>query len=259
VALYRHAPRGTVGRRVIPGTYAILIQFDHGELTGTHQAQWRPLPPQDVPPFPQAIPPVPQPAEPALATPEKAAVKPAGAYRPPGARGQAASSVYKREDEGGSGPSTPIPTPPHRGSYHGRGNGRDSPGPSTNGRGGYPGRGRGGGPRHVPGAPPPQQSPGVGLENGEKITRRKKVRDKKKGGKDGAEDGPEDGGEEPTSGPATPGVNGAFSSAPASTVAAPEATAAEGGLDPLQKKIRNLTKKVRFRPPAGVWLYAEDY
>jgi len=172
-------------------------------------------------------------------------VKPAGAYRPPGARGQAASSVYKREDEGGSGPSTPIPTPPHRGSYHGRGNGRDSPGPSTNGRGGYPGRGRGGGPRHVPGAPPPQQSPGVGLENGEKITRRKKVRDKKKGGKDGAEDGPEDGGEEPTSGPATPGVNGAFSSAPASTVAAPEATAAEGGLDPLQKKIRNLTKKLK--------------
>jgi len=222
----------------------------------TCQAQWRPLPPQDVPPFPQAIPPVPQPAESALATPAKAVVKATGAYRPPGARGQAAPSVYKREDEGGSGSSTPTPTPSHRGSYHGRGGGRDSPGPSTNGHGGYRGRGRGG-PRHVPGAPPPQQAPGGGPESGEKVTRRKKGRDKKKGGKDGGEEGAAEEGEEPPNGPVTPGVDEASSSAPApapaNTISAPEPTAAEGGLDPLQKKIRNLTKKVRFLPRACVW------
>lgn len=233
------------------------IRFDHVDYPSTYQAQWRPLPPQDVPPFPQAIPPVPQLAESAVATPEKIAVKPAGAYRPPGARGQAASSVYKREDENGSGPSTPIPTPPHRGSYHGRGGGRDSPGPSTNGHGGYGGRGRGG-TRHVPGAPPPQQAPGVGPESGEKATRRKKGREKKKGVKDGAEGGPDAEGEEPANGLTTVGVNEASSSVPATNIAAPEPTAAEGGLDPVQKKIRNLTKKVRFRSCAGVWLYAEE-
>lgn len=181
-------------------------------------------------------------------------VKPAGAYRPPGARGQAASSVYKREDEGGSSPSTPTPTPPHRGSYHGRGNGRDSPGPSTNGHGGYGGRGRGG-PRHVPGAPPPQHASGGGPEGGEKVTRRKKGRDKRKGGKDGEDDGPAEEGEQLTSGPTTAGTNEASSSALASSIAAPEPLAAEGGLDPLQKKIRNLTKKVRFRPCWCVAVY----
>ena len=191
------------------------------------------------------MPPVPQLAESARTTPEKAVVKLAGAYRPPGARGQAASSVYKREDESGS--STPTPTPPHRGSYQGRGNGRNSPGPSTNGHGGYGGRGRGG-PRHVPGAPPPQQMSGVGPEGGEKVTRRKKGRDKRKGGKDGEEDGPAEVGEQTTNGPTTLGTNEPSSSALADPIAAPEPTAAEGGLDPVQKKIRNLTKKVRFRP-----------
>lgn len=220
-----------------------------------YQAQWRPLPPPDVPSFPQAIPPVPPPAESALATPVKAAVKATGTYRPPGARGQAASSVYKREDEGGSGSgaSTPTPTHPHRGSYHGRGGGRDSPGPSTNGHGGYGGRGRGG-PRQVPGAPAPPQAQGGGPEGGEKVTRRKKGRDKKKGGKEGGEEGAAGEGEVPTDGPATAGVNEDSSLAVANTIAAPESTAAEGGLDPLQKKIRNLTKKVRFQPRACMYM-----
>ena len=100
----------------------------------------------------------------------------------------------------------------------------------------------------MPGAPPPQQASGVGPEGGEKITRRKKGRDKRKGGKDGEEDAPVEVGEPTTSGPATLGTHEASSSASANPVAAPEPTAAEGGLDPIQKKIRNLTKKVRFRP-----------
>lgn len=100
----------------------------------------------------------------------------------------------------------------------------------------------------MPGAPPPQQASGVGPESGEKVTRRKKGRDKRKGGKDGEEDAPAEVGEPTTSGPATLGTHEASSSASANPVAAPEPTAAEGGLDPIQKKIRNLTKKVRFRP-----------
>jgi translation initiation factor 2A len=100
----------------------------------------------------------------------------------------------------------------------------------------------------VPGAPPPQRPSGVGPEGGEKVTRRKKGRDKKKGGKDGEEDGPAEADEQPASGPTTAGTNEAFSSAPANSIVAPEPTAAEAGLDPIQKKIRNLTKKVRFRP-----------
>lgn len=97
----------------------------------------------------------------------------------------------------------------------------------------------------MPGAPPPQQISGVGPEGGEKVTRRKKGRDKRKGGKDGEEDGPAEEGEQPTSGPTTVGTKEASSSAPANSIAAPEPTAAEGGLDPLQKKIRNLTKKLK--------------
>lgn len=100
----------------------------------------------------------------------------------------------------------------------------------------------------MPGAPPPQQASGVGSEGGEKVTRRKKGRDKRKGGKEGEEDAPAEVGEQTTNGPTTFGANEASSSAPADPIAAPEPTAAEGGLDPLQKKIRNLTKKVCFRP-----------
>lgn len=110
----------------------------------------------------------------------------------------------------------------------------------------------------MPGAPPPQQAPGVGLEGGEKATRRKKGREKKKGVKDGAEGGPDAEGEEPANGLTTVAVNEASSSLPTTNVTAPEPTAAEGGLDPLHKKIRNLTKKVRFRLCAGVWLYTKD-
>lgn len=111
----------------------------------------------------------------------------------------------------------------------------------------------------MPGAPPPHQAPGVGPEGGEKVTRRKKGRDKKKGGKEGGEEGLTEAGGDSTSGTMTNGVNEASPSAVANTIVAPEPTAPEGGLDPLQKKIRNLTKKVRFLLRAGVWLYAKGY
>ena len=106
-----------------------------------YQASWRPIPVDSVGAFPQAIPPAPLAnASVALyiAGSKPAPTKPVGAYRPPGARGSDASSVYQRGDsEPGSGTNTPA-RPYNR-----------SPGPGANGYGGPGGRGRG---RYVPGS-----------------------------------------------------------------------------------------------------------
>lgn len=81
-----------------------------------------------------------------------AAAKPAGAYRPPGARGTLASDAYKRDENGYSSPSasgTSTPTPGFRG---GKPAGRYIPG-------------------QPPGAAPPAQA--------EKGDKKKKVRSKR--------------------------------------------------------------------------------
>jgi translation initiation factor 2A len=95
---------------------------------------------------------------PSACSPEFAAAKPTGAYRPPGARGLATPSIYKREDEGGAayvsnGTSTPPRVGPNGQPYRPNGNG---PGAR----------------RHVPGAPPPGPSqspkPGQSKKKGKK-------------------------------------------------------------------------------------------
>ncbi|KAJ3717541.1 eukaryotic translation initiation factor eIF2A-domain-containing protein [Lentinula raphanica] len=123
-----------------------------------YQVSWRPIPVDNVPSF-HAQGPVgglaPQPHSSVAeyyqnqkggsATPgagmDGTPVKPAGAYRPPGARGNATPAIFKREDEGGtpSGGNTPS-----------RGYSRSPapPGSASSGRGG----------RYVPGAPPPQKN-----------------------------------------------------------------------------------------------------
>ena len=151
-----------------------------------YQASWRPIPVDDVAPFPQQIPPSPQ-ASPSVAlfaaSAKPVATKSTGAYRPPGARGLATPSIYKREDEGGAAYTTnssngtmtpprpysrsPAPTP-------GAANGH-TPGAHPNGRGD---RGR----RHVPGAAPsPSPGPGNGPE-GDKKGKKGKNQKKKQGG-----------------------------------------------------------------------------
>lgn len=148
------------------------------------------------------------------------ATKPAGAYRPPGARGLATPTIFKREDEGGVAqtPSNGISNPPSR------------TGTPANGR--YvPGAGRR--QRAVPGAPPPG-SP-TPQEEGKKNK-------KKKGKKDGGGDASADNVALPTEVP--PPVT--VVAAPPIQAPVPETPGAEGGLDPVAKKIRNLNKKVRF-------------
>ncbi|KAG9092336.1 hypothetical protein FRC06_000142 [Ceratobasidium sp. 370] len=95
---------------------------------------------------------------------EEELYQPAGAYRPPGARGLATPNIYKREDEGGAAyvSSNGTSTPPRAGP-----NGHGYRGNSL-----VPGARR-----HVPGAPPPGSSPSPSPKPGQE-KRRKGKKDK---------------------------------------------------------------------------------
>lgn len=199
-----------------------------------YQASWRPIPVDSVGAFPQAIPPAPLAnASVALyiAGSKPAPTKPVGAYRPPGARGSDASSVYQRGDsEPGSGTNTPA-RPYNR-----------SPGPGANGYGGPGGRGRG---RHVPGSAntsPPSTREG-GQQGGGGGS--KKVRTKRKQETNGKK---EDAGGPQSSGDGNAGQveTNVQPVAPVSSGAAAGDSVDASALDPVSKKIRNLKKKVRI-------------
>ena len=157
------------GRFLLTATLSPRLRVDNGVMlwhcTGPlmhvqrtdelYQASWRPARIEDVPPFPAQIPPAPAAsASVSQVAAAKPVNKPAGAYRPPGARGLAAPSIFKREDEGGSsfnlagsGASTPA--------RYGRGSPAPGAATSPNGSGRPNGNGPGG--RYVPGAAPPEQ------------------------------------------------------------------------------------------------------
>ncbi|KAF8309745.1 translation initiation factor eIF-2A [Clavulina sp. PMI_390] len=188
-----------------------------------YQASWKRLQTEKAPPFPANIPPAPAASADAqaLSTVVKATpTKPAGAYRPPGARGGATPSIYKREDEGGMSysPSNGSPNPSRTGTpanarFANGSSGREVPGAP---------------PRHraVPGAPPP----GSGGPSGSQDNKR----GKKKGKKDGAT-----GGDAEVPPPIT------IVAPPPLAAPIPETPGADAGLDPLAKKVRNLNKKLK--------------
>ncbi|KDQ34142.1 hypothetical protein PLEOSDRAFT_1095628 [Pleurotus ostreatus PC15] len=229
-----------------------------------YQASWRPTPVDVAPQFPPAIPPAPEPSESVkgiAAVSKPTPSKPAGAYRPPGARGSATPSIYKREDEGGapSGTSTPsrgynrspVPGAPVNGYVNGQNGDRQQ----RNGR------------RHVPGAP---HSPSPGPD-GDKAKNRKKKAAKKEGGEEqgqgqGGERARREGGQgqgegqgakggQKGNGNRTPKVNGKVPAAVAvapppptlsvETDILPTTPGLDSALDPTAKKIRNLTKKLK--------------
>ncbi|KAF8179670.1 eukaryotic translation initiation factor 2A [Pholiota molesta] len=156
----------------------------HVQLTDElYQTAWRPAPVDAVPPFGAQLPPAPAPsASVGAAALEGAlrpvAAKPAGAYRPPGARGGATPSIFKREDEGGPGSGSATPPRYNR-----------SPVPGAPGygqhqqqQGGY--QGQNGARRTVPGAPPPGSA---GAPGGDAQKNRKRKGKKEQGqGEDGA-------------------------------------------------------------------------
>lgn len=215
------------GKFILAATLSPRLRVDNGikiwyllgqlvhvqECEELYQASWRPALPDTVPPFPSVIPPAPAPSALATAASAKPTLtRPSGAYRPPGARGQGASLAYSREEDGGS----PMGTP--------RGSGTATP--TRQGRG------------HVPGAPtsPPNT-------DSAKPRKRKGPKEKGEGG------GRRDGGPqlEPTAG--TGPVSKANSSDPVTNEGSIPHTPGIESLDPVQKKVRNLSKKVSQRVP----------
>jgi len=222
------------GRFLLTATLSPRLRVDNGikiwHCTGPllhvhpidelYQASWRPTPVDLVPAFPQNIPPSPAPASSVqahAAVAKPAPTRPAGAYRPPGARGLEASSAYKREDDSPSAPSTP--------------NGRYSRSPA-------PGRVHTNGRKHVPGAP---TSPSPVRNNNTDADRRGRKRKGPKKDKEGAA-----GGEESPRPSIEIQVNGA-PEPPLSPVngSVPPTPGADAGLDPIAKKVRNLNKKLK--------------
>ncbi|EPQ50143.1 translation initiation factor eIF-2A [Gloeophyllum trabeum ATCC 11539] len=228
------------GRFILTATLSPRLRVDNGikiwhcsgplmhvqAIDELYQTSWRPTPVDSVPAFPQVVPPAPPPgasvaSQATVAKPTP--TKPAGAYRPPGARGLATPAIFKREDEGGlpsSGQSTPSrgysrsPAPPGaNGDYHRR-----------DGR------------RHVPGAP---QSPSPGPDGDRKGNNRKR-----KGPKAGKK---EDGtATPPTNGVEKPSIDLKVNGVPvAEEVSVPPTPGGDGSLDPVAKKVRNLNKKLK--------------
>lgn len=249
------------GRFIMTATLSPRLRVDNGikiwHCTGPlihvqnteelYQTSWRPTSVDSVPAFPAQIPPAPPASESVKtlqeSTQKPAAPKPAGAYRPPGARGLATPAIFKREDEGGL-PTNGTGTPPrYRTPVPG------APGYNNNGAGSpYGGNGNSNGRRSVPGAPPPGSAPA----DGDKKNRKKKPKKEEGEGQqqqDGGRRGKKSAG---PSGLSTPVVPDASDAAPEpatgpATVEPEQLAAAVGelGLDPVAKKARNLNKKLK--------------
>jgi translation initiation factor 2A len=86
-----------------------------------YQASFQPGKPSATVPFPAVIPAAPEPNPSVALYRPKGEVanggdaKPAGAYRPPGARGAAASAAYSRDADSGPSSGASTPTPMFRG------------------------------------------------------------------------------------------------------------------------------------------------
>jgi translation initiation factor 2A len=144
-----------------------------------------------------------------------------GAYRPPGARGQSASLAYTREEDNGS----PVGTPRGSGTATPTRQGRPPVSPPN-------GQAR----RHIPGAAASPSNPEI-----VKPRKRKGPKEKADGGGGRRDGGP---------------VESSAAADPVLKVDCVEVTANEGSiplspgaepLDPVQKKVRNLSKKVSRR------------
>ncbi|KAG5735456.1 Eukaryotic translation initiation factor 2A [Termitomyces sp. T112] len=251
------------GRTLLTATLSPRLRVDNGvkiwHCTGPllhvqpgeewYQVAWRPTPIDALPQFGQNLPSAPAPAasvrdHASIAKPTP--TKPAGAYRPPGARGLATPSIYKREDEGGAarvptnGTSTP-PRPYSRSPAHLPPGAAPANGNYGNGNFSHHGQGR----RQVPGAPPPNGE-SAGLESEKKSGARKR-----KGKKDGAQGVEEGSGVDSrlhsrqVSGTSTPIVQ-QDSVVDITTPTSPVTPGLDSStLDPTAKKIRNLNKKLK--------------
>ncbi|KAJ5652472.1 hypothetical protein N7507_009898 [Penicillium longicatenatum] len=247
------------GQYILTATTSPRLRVDNGvrlwhvsgglmyneDMTELYDIDWRPQDTAQIPlgdPFTKL--PVPHPSATAYLATRKAPVKPAGAYRPPGARGQLTPLAFKREDQGGAAFV------------------RDGvPGASMNGFG-KPRR------REVPGADateeylPPGAAPGGGVPlppgGDEKLSKsaaknKKKREAAKKAREDGVPDNqppanaptgpsPDRNRNRKNNGPSANG-NGAPKQAAAAPAPAPEPEDANPSAQ--DKKVRGLLKKIR--------------
>jgi translation initiation factor 2A len=215
-----------------------------------YQVSWRPAPVDTVPQFGQSLPPPPTPSDSvkSLEAGQKSTpTKPAGAYRPPGARGLATPAIFKREDEGGAPrvPTDGTSTPPR---VYSRSPVPPGAAPNGNGVNGYHHHqhngSNGGGRRQVPGAP--QSSIPAGVDGERKNARKRKGKGVGEGvvaADPAADPGKENVQEkESTQAPAQQVVNGG-EQVPEDLIS-PLSPGIDGSLDPTAKKVRNLNKKV---------------
>jgi len=120
-----HCEWSADGKFILTATLSPRLRVDNGirvwyllgqlvhiqDCEELYQASWRPTLIDAVPPFPSVIPPAPPPSASVQAATVNAKPSPArlsGAYRPPGARGQSASVAYSREEDSGSPMGTPV-------------------------------------------------------------------------------------------------------------------------------------------------------
>lgn len=144
-----HCEWSPCGQYILTATLSPRLRVDNGvkiwwaggQLLHIHPqddlygATWRPARVETLPPFPAVVPKAPEP-NPSVAQfrpkgdvdSDSGSSKPVGAYRPPGARGSAASLAYARDDD--SAPSSGASTPMFRG---GKPAGRYIPGASVPG------------------------------------------------------------------------------------------------------------------------------
>lgn len=265
------------GRFLLTATLSPRLRVDNGikiwhcsgplihiqAMDELYHTMWRPIPVDSAPQFGHTIPPAPTPNESvkthaALQKPTPA--KAAGAYRPPGARGLATPSIFKREDEGGPGTISGSATPPR---YN------RSPNPGAHG---YGQNGQNGQKRYVPGAPP-SGSPSPAPDNAKNRKKKKKAQ-QQDGAPTGAltpgevSDGATQAGSRGQQGPgkkqdgqgngrpagSKKGANGDHQGeivnipapiADPSPVPPVDQGPLEGPLDPAAKKARNLNKKLK--------------
>ncbi|KAG9124395.1 hypothetical protein FRC07_011779 [Ceratobasidium sp. 392] len=165
------------GRFLLTATLSPRLRVDNGvkvwHCTGPlihvqqeeelYQASWKPALPGTAAAFGSEFPraPAPSPSVALLAPAKPVDAKPAGAYRPPGARGLATPTIYKREDEGGAAyVSTNGTSTPPRGGPNGHGYRGNTLAPGAR--------------RHVPGAPSPGSAPSSPKPGQEKRKKGKK-------------------------------------------------------------------------------------
>jgi translation initiation factor 2A len=230
-----HCEWSADGKFILTATLSPRLRVDNGikvwyllgqlvhmqDCEELYQASWRPTLIDAAPPFPSVIPPSPPPSasvQAVAASAKPSPARPMGAYRPPGARGQGASLVYTREENG-----SPSATPRGSGTATPTRQGRPPASPSN-------GHGR----RYVPGAPASVSPP-----NPDSVKPRKR-----KGPKEKAEGVGQRDGKTVETPAATSPVLKADSGGLATISGSIPLTPGVEPLDPVQKKVRNLSKKV---------------